>query len=268
MGVVVVIAVLTLILRHGDVHAKIEAGHDVRHGDRSILEPPGTCLGLPPPPGPVHRGDVRTLGISTSTTRGTVALVERGLVVAQADHDDPRGHAERLIDLLDAALAAAGWHRSRLDLVAVDVGPGSFTGVRVGLALAQGIALGLGIPVVGVGSLEAMARAAGSAGPTWALLDAGREEVFAACYAADGTELVAPRLLPTRDVPETCDGADVVGTPALVPRRARAAPDTDAPHAAWMARLGEHRTPGATVLPAYVRPADAELPNLARLRAP
>ena len=85
----------------------------------------------------------RVLGIETSSRRGTVALVEDGQVVASLGHDVPNGHAERMLGLVDQALAEAGWAKASLDRIAVGVGPGSFTGIRVGIALAQGLALGL-----------------------------------------------------------------------------------------------------------------------------
>src|SRR5262249_35263445 len=98
----------------------------------------------------------------------------------------------------DAALASAGESRATLDALAVDVGPGSFTGVRVGVASAKGIALGLGVPLAGVVSLEAMAAAAFAGGAAAsgdvvvAAIDAKKQEVFAAAYDAAGNALVAP----------------------------------------------------------------------------
>ncbi len=97
-----------------------------------------------------------------------------------------------------AVLAQAGEHRGSLEGLSCDVGPGSFTGVRVGVASAKGIALGLGLPLAGVVSLEAMAAAAfatGAAGPgdvVVAAVDAKKSEVFVAAYDARGTVLAAP----------------------------------------------------------------------------
>src|SRR5690606_7672218 len=102
-------------------------------------------------------------------------------------------HAEELVPLLDRLLADAKLPRERLQLIAVGLGPGSFTGLRVGIALASGIALGLGIPLVGVPSLVALAHglqldhalpATNDTDPEWlgALTDARRGEYFFAAF--------------------------------------------------------------------------------------
>ncbi|HVY47083.1 MAG TPA: tRNA (adenosine(37)-N6)-threonylcarbamoyltransferase complex dimerization subunit type 1 TsaB, partial [Minicystis sp.] len=111
---------------------------------------------------------MRVLGLSTSTSRGSAAgAITDGRAARVAGHGgyvDLAAHAERVFEAIDAALAAAGLDRSALDAIACDVGPGSFTGVRVGLASAKGIAMALGLPLVGVGSLEAIADEAFRAG--------------------------------------------------------------------------------------------------------
>src|SRR4051812_48923104 len=104
---------------------------------------------------------MRALSIDASSRRATVVLLEAETVVAREHNDDSQNHAERLIDLIDRAMSAAGWTKTQIDLVASGLGPGSFTGIRVGLATAKGIALALDRPIVGVGSLEAMAA------PVW-----------------------------------------------------------------------------------------------------
>src|SRR5438552_3135763 len=126
--------------------------------------------------------EVRTLGIETSTSQASVALLEGGRVVLARAHARPKQSAERLLPLIAELLEEAGWPRSSLDRIGVSVGPGSFTGLRVGIACAQGLSLGLGIPLVGVTSLQAMARAVPESilGLRCAILDARRAEVFAA----------------------------------------------------------------------------------------
>lgn len=215
---------------------------------------------------------MRVVGIETSTLRGSVALVERGEPVADASHEQPNAHAEAILPLIERLLAEAGWPRGSIDRVAVGVGPGSFTGLRVGIALAQGIALGLGRPVVGVGSLCAMARAvpAGVAGRRVALLDARRGEVFVAAYAEDGRELASPVTL-TRET-ALAEVARRISEPrVLVGRVARDLPGgaapfisemTDLPHATWTALVGAELSPGAAVEPLYVRDAGATRPDL------
>lgn len=125
---------------------------------------------------------------------------ERGRVVL----DLGKGHAEHLIGVIDAALDEAGLAYAQLDAIAVSVGPGSFTGVRVGVATARGLALALGVPAIGVPTLEALAadaRGAHGARPVLAMLDGGRGQVFCAAYAADGSTRRAPVAL-SRDEAE------------------------------------------------------------------
>src|SRR5688572_13316257 len=101
-----------------------------------------------------------------------------------------------MLPLIEELLAEAGWSLSSLDRIGVGVGPGSFTGLRIGVALAQGVALGLDRPVVGVSSLQAMAFAAPPAElPTAAVLDARRDEYFVAVFSSAGTEIFGPRTI-------------------------------------------------------------------------
>jgi tRNA threonylcarbamoyladenosine biosynthesis protein TsaB len=215
---------------------------------------------------------MRVLAIETSTRRGSVALVESGRVVAAAAHERPNAHAEAMLPLLDELLASSGWAKSSLDRLGVGVGPGSFTGIRVGIALGQGIGLALGRPVYGVGSLEAMAFAvpAEHAGARCPLVDARRGEVFVAVYGVDGDEREPPRAVAHDQVlselallapgPRVVIGEMAVrlGIPELLQADA-----CDLPHATSVAliaaTLGETRI-GAE--PRYVRDAGALLPNL------
>ena len=141
---------------------------------------------------------MRLLCIETSSRRGSVVLAEGPRVVARATHSDLNAHAERLRPLLDQVLGQAGWTKADLDRVGVGMGPGSFTGLRVGIAFAQGIALGLGIELIGVGSLEAMAAAcpAEVSAPRVALIDARRDEVFAQAFDQAGRALCRAEALP------------------------------------------------------------------------
>lgn len=139
-----------------------------------------------------------TLGLSTSTPFGSVAVVRGAEVLAAESYEGLMQHAERLLSTVDAALAAAGVGRADIELLACDVGPGSFTGVRVAVASAKGMALGLGVPLVGVRSLEAMAfeaRAAAGVDPDATLvpvLDAKKGEVYAAAFDASLALVAAP----------------------------------------------------------------------------
>ncbi len=220
------------------------------------------------------------LGVSTSSARGTVAVAQDGAILARVAYDGGTSHAERLFAAIDAALASAGVTRAALGAVACDVGPGSFTGVRVGVSACQGIALGLGLPAVGIGSLEAMACAARDEGidrPVLALLDAKKGEVFAATYAASGEALWGPLHAARERADEVAAEAAGVSAEAVVvgviaeslrcfaaPRRGDA---LDLPDAAAVAREACARLAASQDLapfdaarlePLYVRAPDAK----------
>ncbi|MGW8191750.1 tRNA (adenosine(37)-N6)-threonylcarbamoyltransferase complex dimerization subunit type 1 TsaB [Sphingomonas hankookensis] len=119
---------------------------------------------------------MRTLVIETATAACSVALIEDGAVIAHDHVVVGRGHAERLVPMI-AALPDQG----RADAILVDCGPGSFTGVRVGLAAARGLGIGWGVPVAGYSSLALIAAAALAEQPgdaIVAVLDGGHGEVF------------------------------------------------------------------------------------------
>ncbi|MEO5493803.1 MAG: tRNA (adenosine(37)-N6)-threonylcarbamoyltransferase complex dimerization subunit type 1 TsaB [Sphingomonas sp.] len=126
----------------------------------------------------------RTLVIETATAACSVALIEGGRVVAATHEVVGRGHAERLVPMI-AELPEGG----RADAILVDVGPGSFTGIRVGVAAARGLGLGWGVPVMGYSSLPLIAvatLAANSALDRLAVvLEGGHGEVFMQPFAAD-----------------------------------------------------------------------------------
>ena len=134
------------------------------------------------------------LDTATAATAAAVLLADGRTVERRHDPEagERPGHAARLLALIEAALedAGAGW--SDVGRLAVGVGPGGFTGLRIGIATARGLAQARAIPLVGVGSLEALA--AGHEGPVAAVLDARRGEAFLAAYE-DGVELLAPAAL-------------------------------------------------------------------------
>ena len=121
---------------------------------------------------------------------------------------EPAGqaHSERLLSLVDAVLAEAGWSLRSLDGVAFGAGPGSFTGVRIACGVAQGLGLGADLPLVPVPTLEALAQAAWrehAATRVVACLDARMREVYVAAYARESgrwNEVLAPAVLPPADV--------------------------------------------------------------------
>ena len=124
----------------------------------------------------------RTLVIDTATAACSVALLERDRVIAALHDVVGRGHAERLVPMI-AQLPDGG----RADAIMVDVGPGSFTGIRVGIAAARGLALGWNVPVQGYSSMSLIAAAAYGAGERDALavvLEGGHGEVFMQGFTA------------------------------------------------------------------------------------
>lgn len=213
---------------------------------------------------------MRVLGIETSSLRGSVALVEGDRVVGTAHHEEPHRHGERLLPLLDELLARCGWRRGSLDRVGVGVGPGSFTGLRVGIALATGISLGLGVPLVGVGSLRALAAGHPASDPRLRVVvrDARRNEHFVAVYDVDGNERTEAHAVPQALTPERVRGL-VGGAPfVVVGARLPELPCADgeplhSPDAGAVARLAASLDPAAhPALPHYVRGPNAIRPNL------
>jgi tRNA threonylcarbamoyladenosine biosynthesis protein TsaB len=153
------------------------------------------------------------LGFDTATSATAVGLRLADGSTVQA-HDDPApgehpGHATRLLAMAAALLAEAGIGWGALQRIAVGVGPGTFTGLRVGVATARGLAQSLAVELVGVSSLRALAEAAGEEGdePLLVAIDARRGEVFAAAYAA-GAELMSSRALAPADLAGVPAGAD------------------------------------------------------------
>jgi tRNA threonylcarbamoyladenosine biosynthesis protein TsaB len=133
---------------------------------------------------------IRVLGIETATASQSVALLEDQQVVADACWSGTGGGT--LLPMIDSLLRKAGVSPASVDAVAVSVGPGSFTGVRVGLATGKGFALGTDAKVIGVSTLEALAASYGlRQGTVFAVLHAGRGELYAACYSCEDSELQA-----------------------------------------------------------------------------
>jgi tRNA threonylcarbamoyladenosine biosynthesis protein TsaB len=139
------------------------------------------------------RSNLVILSLDTTTRGGSVAIVRDEQLLALVRGDAARSHAERLPAELDAALAQAGVRRGDLDLLAVATGPGAFTGLRIGLATIQGLAMTLARPVIGISALDALAAEAAGAGLVAPWMDAQRGEVFATLVdAAAGRTLEPP----------------------------------------------------------------------------
>lgn len=190
-----------------------------------------------------------------------------------------RGHAECLMRVVAAAFDRAGLGHRDLDGYAVSVGPGSFTGIRVGVAAVRGFALAAAKPAVGVGSLEALAveaRLLRPGHPVFAVIDARKDEVYAQGFSADGVPVSAPMVVPRAVAAGEAArlGAVLIGSgaplvAALDPLLEVAA-DTAFPAIDTLARLALARfaaRPASAPMPSplYVRPPDAKPQGAARL---
>ena len=139
------------------------------------------------------------LAVDTTSDRGSVALVEADRVRAELGvlAAPGHGHAEQLLPAIALLLSQNGITLRDVDGYAVAVGPGSFTGLRVGISSVQGLALAGPRPCCGVSTLDALGRQARHHGrPVAAMIDAFRDEIFGARFAPDGTTLEGPLLLP------------------------------------------------------------------------
>lgn len=151
------------------------------------------------------------LAIETSTEAGSVALLV-GTRVFESESQPGLAHSAWVLPATTGLLREAGVALDRVDAVAFGAGPGSFTGLRLACGIAQGLALGAGLPVVGVCSLEALALASG-ASRVWVGVDARMREMYYAAFAVDGDEVrtvIEPACAAPELVPEP-DGADWYG---------------------------------------------------------
>jgi tRNA threonylcarbamoyladenosine biosynthesis protein TsaB len=126
----------------------------------------------------------RVLVIDTCLNACQAAVSQGGGVVASRSEPMSRGHQERLAPMIREVMTNAGLGFADLDRIGVTVGPGSFTGLRVGLAFAKGLALALGCPCVGIGALEALAASEADGADCAAVIDAGRGRVFLQLFSA------------------------------------------------------------------------------------
>jgi tRNA threonylcarbamoyladenosine biosynthesis protein TsaB len=190
------------------------------------------------------------LAFDTATDVATSALVDDGEVLGER-----ASRAVTLLEDVDALLRQAGARTGDLQGLAVGTGPGSFTGLRVGLATARGLALSLGLPVAGVSTLDALAAGAPGALP---VVDARRGEVF---VLQDEPRVLAPQDLQF-DAGTLCVGDGAVRyRAALEAKGAEIPPDRDErhlPRARFHAQLARDFGPAELVEPMYLRVPDAD----------
>ncbi|MBI1404678.1 MAG: tRNA (adenosine(37)-N6)-threonylcarbamoyltransferase complex dimerization subunit type 1 TsaB [Caulobacter sp.] len=208
------------------------------------------------------------LAVDTCLDACSVALMDGETVLAARSEPMHRGHQERLAPMVAALMSEAGVGFERLQRVAATVGPGSFTGLRVGLAFAKGISQALSIPLIGLGSLPALA--AGRPGFVCAAIDARRGQIYLQAFR-DGAALMAPDALAAETaaarLAELADGgaATLVGSgaPLLAPLLPGAAVETpEGPDPVAVGRLAlAVRDPAPPARPLYLRTPDAKLPG-------
>lgn len=213
------------------------------------------------------------LALDTTGERCSAALfdAETARIVASREPVIGKGHAERLMAVVDEVLAEAGASYADLSRIAVAVGPGSFTGIRVGVSAARGLALALGIPAVGVGTLPALAEPhLGIGGWLLAIQDARRGEFYVSLTAPDGREAVEPRAIRQDGLAEMLGTSGASGPLRLTGSGAGMAAamladlwacgildETGLPSIASVARLGARADAHRPARPLYLRSADA-----------
>lgn len=229
----------------------------------------------------------RLLLVDTATPTGSVALSQGEKLLGEIVLSGPANHTDHLLGNIDELLRGVGLAIGDMDGFGVVLGPGSFTGLRVGVATIKGLALATGKPVVGVTSLAALAwRLPFAALPVCPLLDARKGEVYAALYQWTGEEfspLLSPCVLPpdrwlarlSNDVLFIGDGAQSYRglIEERLGERAHFAPwpahacraSNGLGQALQMLRRGEH-IPLEGLIPTYIRPSEAELAEIGRYR--
>ena len=223
---------------------------------------------------------MRVLAIDTALEACSAAVLDTGGgITASESVALTRGHAETLMPLIARVMNSAGIEFAQLDRIAVTTGPGSFTGLRVGISAARGIALAAGKPAVGLSTLAALAApliATDDGTQVVAAIDARHEHIYLQVFGVNGRTLVGPRVASLRDAARAAMAAParIVGSAAdkmaaAWPKGAepplsveqRAAPDIE-----WIARLGAAATDGySPPKPLYLREPDAQPQDAARL---
>jgi tRNA threonylcarbamoyladenosine biosynthesis protein TsaB len=219
----------------------------------------------------------RICAVDTSTALGSVALFEGERLVVEDARRVSNAHGESLLPMIDAVFAKAGWKPSSVTRWCVGIGPGSFTGVRIGVATVKGIVLGTGAEIVGVGSLEALAALAPDrTKPVIAAIAAIRGELYLqacgavtsapVCLAPAAIEAWLEEVAPLASAPDlVLVGEAAVAIPPLPARSVQvlAIDDLALPHARGVALAGwgKAAVPADLLEPVYVRAPEITTPT-------
>lgn len=206
------------------------------------------------------------LGLDTALGACSAALTGAAGIVARRYEAMSTGHAEALAPMVDELLRGANARFADLTRLAVTTGPGTFTGQRIGLSFARGLALALKIPCIGVTTLEAMAAAARAERPGYGVLvatDARRGEAYAAAFDADGQPSAPPALLAIADAAAlVTPGITLAGSAAeMLAAHGGVLSTVRQPDAAFVAQLAQGRPDQGPPHPLYLRAPDAKLPG-------
>lgn len=219
---------------------------------------------------------MRLLAIDTASEACSVGVVADGEPIIRSEIVG-RGHAEVLMRLIEEAMAEARLAFTDLDRIAVTVGPGSFTGLRIGIAAARGFALVTGKQAVGVGVLAVHAehaRLLHGPRPVLAVLTAGRGELCGAFYSADGTEIESPQATSAQVLAAKVkdgdmiagSGSDLVVAALPMDVTVRVAHrDASVDIAALCKLAAAAPQPTSSPRPLYLRPPDAKPQSAARI---
>jgi tRNA threonylcarbamoyladenosine biosynthesis protein TsaB len=227
-----------------------------------------------------HRIIMRVLAIDTALEACSAAVLDtaQGATLAHQSRPMTRGHAEALMPLISDVMIQSDLDFAQIDRIAVTVGPGSFTGLRVGLSAARGIGLAAGKPVVGLTTLAALAApfiATDDTTSVASVIDARHNHVYLQIFGPAGRTLIPPRIVAVADAARAAAGSPIrlVGSGAGMMAAAwpkatppisvdeRRAPDID-----WVARLGAAAPENqSSPKPLYLRAPDAQPQDASQL---
>lgn len=210
---------------------------------------------------------MKILSLDTAMAACSVAVIDTAHAVplAQAYEAMERGHAEALPPMVAEVMRSAGLDFSHIDRIAVTIGPGTFTGVRIGLSFARGLGLARGVPVIGIDSLAAIAANETAASPLLVVSDARNAEVYAAVFDENRNPVTAPHITtPVKAAENLPANTCVIGTAAQSAVAASGRSDLvlshagNLPVAAHFACLAADAVPAGMPAPLYLRAADAK----------